>query len=105
MHDEFLAVPGYAAQVARPRRHNPESFGWLRERVVGAFVAPGAEPEEAEQSWYVFGSAWCSGWARSGTDPARPRFDLFLDTLPGPGSDHLLSQRHPKVQLPAPSIR
>src|SRR5687767_3130603 len=34
MHDEFLAVPGYAAHVARPHRHNPESFGRLRGRVV-----------------------------------------------------------------------
>ncbi|MEU8874750.1 hypothetical protein AB0D24_27120 [Streptomyces javensis] len=33
MHDEFLAVPGYAARVAHPHRHNPASFGRPRERV------------------------------------------------------------------------
>ncbi|MET7487191.1 TetR family transcriptional regulator [Streptomyces sp. NPDC005538] len=85
MHDEFLAVPGYAAYVARPHRHNPDSFGRLRERVVAAFVAAGAEPPEAEQSWYVFGlgvTQWL-GTAETDLDlgTTRPRFDLFLDTV------------------------
>ena len=85
MHDEFLAVPGYAAHVARPHRHNPDSFGRLRERVVAAFVTAGAEPAEAEQSWYVFGLGVVQWLGTAETDlglgTARPRFDLFLDTL------------------------
>ncbi|MGW0835800.1 TetR/AcrR family transcriptional regulator [Streptomyces prunicolor] len=85
MHDEFLAVPGYAAHVARPHRHNPDSFGRLRERVVAAFTTAGAEPAEAEQSWYIFGLGVVQWLGTSNTDldlgTTRPRFDLYLDTL------------------------
>jgi AcrR family transcriptional regulator len=85
MHDEFLAVPGYAAHVAAPHRHNPRSFGRLQDQVITAFRAAGASPEMAVQSWYVFGLAvvqWL-GAQQSGHDlgPVAPRFDLFLDTL------------------------
>jgi len=85
MHDEFLAVPGYAAHVARPHRHNPDSLGRLRERVVAAFVIAGTEPAEAEQSWYVFGLGVVQWLGTSDTDldlgTTSPRFDLYLDTL------------------------
>ncbi|WP_427921505.1 TetR/AcrR family transcriptional regulator [Streptomyces sp. cg40] len=85
MHDEFRAVPGYAAHVARPHRHNPDSFGRLRERVTAAFVTAGAEPAEADQSWYIFGLGVVQWLAATETDrglgTARPRFDLFLDAL------------------------
>lgn len=85
MHDEFLAVPGYAARVAHPHRHNPASFGRLRERVEAAFIAAGAAPEAARQSWYVFGLGvvqWLGGVDQGvSMDGAPPRFDLFLDTL------------------------
>jgi AcrR family transcriptional regulator len=85
MHDEFLAVPGYAAHVAAPHRHNPHSFGLLRSRVIRAFEVAGASPEMAAQSWYVFGLSvvqWL-GAQQTGHDlgPVAPRFDLFLDTL------------------------
>jgi AcrR family transcriptional regulator len=85
MHDEFLAVPGYAAHVTAPHRHNPRSFGRLRGQVIKAFEAAGASPEMAVQSWYVFGLAvvqWL-GAQQSGHDlgPVAPRFGLFLDTL------------------------
>jgi AcrR family transcriptional regulator len=85
MHDEFLAVPGYAAHVAAPHRHNARSFGRLRNQVIMAFRTGGAAPEMAVQSWYVFGLAvvqWL-GAQQSGHDlgPVAPRFDLFLDTL------------------------
>jgi AcrR family transcriptional regulator len=85
MHDEFLAVPGYAAHVAAPHRHNPRSFGLLRDQVIAAFRAAGASPEMAAQSWYVFGLGvvqWL-GAQHAGHDlgPVAPRFDLFLDTL------------------------
>jgi AcrR family transcriptional regulator len=85
MHDEFLAVPGYALHVARPHRHNPESFGRLRDRVIEAFTAAGATPAMAEQSWYVFGLSvvqWLGArHIAHDIGPAGPRFDLFLDTL------------------------
>jgi AcrR family transcriptional regulator len=85
MHDEFLAVPGYAAHVAQPHRHNPNSFGRLRDQVITAFLAAGATPAMAEQSWYVFGLSvvqWL-GARQTPHDigPTEPRFDLFLDVL------------------------
>lgn len=63
MHDEFLAVPGYAAHVAAPHRHNPEAFARLHGSVVRAFTVAGASPEMAQQSWFVFGLGWCNGSA------------------------------------------
>jgi AcrR family transcriptional regulator len=85
MHDEFLAVPGYATRVARPHRHNPQSFGRLRAAVTGAFTAAGVSPELAEQSWYIFGTSVVSWLAATeaplGLGTAEPRFDLFLDSL------------------------
>jgi AcrR family transcriptional regulator len=86
MHDEFLAVPGFATRVSRPHRHNPAAFGLLRERVVAAFTAAGAAPDLAVQSWHIFGLGVIS-WLGlheqpfdHGADP-HPRFDLYLDTL------------------------
>ena len=68
-----------------PHRHRPESFARLRERVIAAFRMVGAGPEEAEQSWYVFGLG-VTQWL--GATPGdldlgvqAPRFDLCLDTL------------------------
>ncbi|BBA96276.1 putative TetR family transcriptional regulator [Actinacidiphila reveromycinica] len=85
MHDEFLAVPGYATRTARPHRHHPEAFDRLRSGVTGAFTAAGAPPDLAEQSWYVFGTclvSWLAGQESSlGLGAAAPRFDLFLDAL------------------------
>lgn len=85
MHDEFLAVPGYAEHVARPHRHNPHSFGELHEAVVAAFRAAGATPELAEQSWHIFGMGvvqWLGAkQAQHDAGDVEPRFDLFLDVL------------------------
>jgi AcrR family transcriptional regulator len=85
MHDEFLAVPGYAAHVAAPHRHNHRSFARLRDQVITAFRAADASPDMAVQSWHVFGLAvvqWL-GAQQAGHDlgPVAPRFDLFLDAL------------------------
>jgi AcrR family transcriptional regulator len=85
MHDEFLAVPGYAVRVAHPHRPNPAAFGLLRDRVIGAFTVAGVSRDLAVHSWHVFGLgvvAWL-GNARQGVDMdgVKPRFDLFLDTL------------------------
>jgi AcrR family transcriptional regulator len=85
MHDEFLAVPGYASRVARPRRHDPEAFGCLRSAVIDAFTAAGVGHELAEQSWYIFGTSVVSWLAATeaplGLGTSEPRFDLFLDSL------------------------
>jgi AcrR family transcriptional regulator len=85
MHDQFLAVPGYAAHVAMPHRHNAQAFNRLRDRVVSAFKLAGASDDLAEQSWYIFGLGvvqWL-GAQQMGHDlgPNAPRFDLFLDVL------------------------
>ena len=85
MHDEFLAVPGYATRTARPHRHNAASFGRLRDGVIGAFTNAGVPPEMAEQSWYIFGGSVVSWLAAAENSlqlgSAAPRFDLFLDAL------------------------
>ncbi|GAA4517010.1 hypothetical protein GCM10023191_088770 [Actinoallomurus oryzae] len=85
MHDEFLAVPGYATRTARPHRHNAESFGRLRAGVIRAFTGAGVSPELAEQSWYIFGTSlvsWLAAQEQSlDLGDGRPRFDLFLDVL------------------------
>ncbi|MEU6248603.1 TetR/AcrR family transcriptional regulator [Glycomyces sp. NPDC047010] len=85
MHDEFLAVPGFASHVARPHRHDPASFGLLRDRARAAFTAAGCSPAMAEQSWRIFGLGvvqWLGG-AEAGLDlgPETSRFDLYLDVL------------------------
>lgn len=85
MHDEFLAVPGFAAHVAQPHEHNPHAFDRLRARVISAFDAAGATPDLAEQSWYIFGLGivqWL-GAQQAGVEagPSAARFDLFLDVL------------------------
>lgn len=83
-HDEFLAVPGFAARVSRPHRHAAGAFGKMRDAVVSAFVAGGAGPEEARQSWYVFGInlvTWLGAQEQDLLDGAPLRFDLFLDSL------------------------
>ncbi|MFG2224907.1 TetR/AcrR family transcriptional regulator [Streptomyces sp. NPDC048644] len=84
MHDQFLAVPGYATRTSRPHRHSP-SFGRLREEVVTAFTNAGVRPELAEQSWYIFITSVVS-WLAVQESPLdlghdAPRFELFLDTL------------------------
>lgn len=85
MHDEFLAVPGYASRTARPHRHNAAAFNRLREGVIAAFTAAGAPPEMAEQSWYIFGTSmvtWLAAAESSlGLGDTEPRFDLFVDVL------------------------
>lgn len=85
MHDTFLAVPGYATRVSRPHRHTPSAFGRLREEVVAAFADGGADPELAEQSWYIFITCVVS-WLAVQENPlnlgeSSPRFELFLDVL------------------------
>jgi AcrR family transcriptional regulator len=85
MHDEFLAVPGYATRTARPHRHSPASFGRLRNGVIAAFTAAGASPEMAEQSWYIFGTS-VVGWLAATENPlalgeSDPDFGVFVDAL------------------------
>ncbi|WP_020494771.1 TetR/AcrR family transcriptional regulator [Sciscionella marina] len=85
MHDQFLAVPGYATHLARPHRHNAHSFGRMRNAVSAAFTEAGVPPELAEQSWYIFITSLVS-WLATQENPLElgeraPRFELFLDTL------------------------
>ncbi|MFE2974275.1 TetR/AcrR family transcriptional regulator [Streptomyces sp. NPDC059258] len=81
MHDEFLAVPGYAAHVAGPHRHHPASFERLRDRAVAAFRAGGADEQRAEQNWAVFGLGVVRWLAAEGSAPEEPPFGRYLDTL------------------------
>jgi AcrR family transcriptional regulator len=85
MHDQFLAVPGYATRTARPHRHTAGSFGRIRTAVIAAFTGAGVEPDLAEQSWYIFVTSVVS-WLAVQENPlelgtSAPRFELFLDTL------------------------
>lgn len=81
MHDEFLAVPGYAPHVARPHRHHPESFGRLRDKAVAAFRAGGADAEQAERNWTIFGLGVVRWLGAASDDPEEPPFDFYVDTL------------------------
>jgi AcrR family transcriptional regulator len=85
MHDEFLAIPGYATRIARPHRHHPASFARLREAVTVAFTAAGAPPDLAAQSWHIFAYGIVTWLGSQQQDHdfggIQPRFDLFLDTL------------------------
>jgi AcrR family transcriptional regulator len=85
MHDQFLAVPGYATRTSRPHRHSSRSFGRLRTEVITAFTNTGVQPDLAEQSWYIFITSVVS-WLAAQENPlglgdSAPRFELFLDTL------------------------
>ena len=84
MHDQFLAVPGFATRTSRPHRHS-HSFERLRREVVIAFTNAGVPPDLAEQSWYIFVASVVS-WLAVQENPldlghGAPRFELFLDVL------------------------
>lgn len=101
MHDEFLAVPGYASRTSRPHRHNAASFARLRDGVIAAFTVGGASPQMAEHSWYIFGTSVVA-WLAATENPldlgdVAPRFDLFLDALL-----RGLPTREPAKARPAP---
>lgn len=85
MHDQFLALPGYATHLSRPHRHHARSMNRLQHAIVATFLDAGVSDELAEQSCYIFVTA-IVGWLafqenRVPLDPAAPRFDLFLDVL------------------------
>ena len=85
MHDQFLAVPGYATRLSRPHQHNALSLQRLRTAIIGAFTTAGVEPDLAEQSYYIFITSVVS-WLAVQEAPLHlgdnaPRFELFLDTL------------------------
>ncbi|MFE7119558.1 TetR/AcrR family transcriptional regulator [Streptomyces sp. NPDC057654] len=84
MHDQFLAVPGYATRTSRPHRHS-SAFDRLRHEVITAFTNAGVAPESAEQSWYIFITSLVS-WLSVQENPlhlgrSAPRFELFLGVL------------------------
>ena len=85
MHDQFLAVPGYATHLSRPHRHGSHSFGRIRTQVIAAFANAGVPPELAEQNWYIFITSVVSWLAVQENPldlgPSTPRFELFLDVL------------------------
>jgi AcrR family transcriptional regulator len=85
MHDQYLAIPGYATHLSRPHPHNAHSVGRLHDAITAAFAAAGAGPELTEQSYYIFMTSVVSWLALQENPlhlgPAAPRFDLFLDTL------------------------
>ena len=84
MHDQFLAVPGFATRISRPHQHS-SAFGRLKAEVTTAFSNAGVSPELAEQSWYIFITSVVS-WLATQEEPldlgrATPRFELFLGSL------------------------
>jgi AcrR family transcriptional regulator len=85
MHDQYLALPGYATHLARPHAHNAHSAGRLHGAIVTAFLEAGVGADLAEQSYYIFTTSVVSWLAFEenplNLGPATPRFDLFLDAL------------------------
>lgn len=85
MHDQFLALPGYATHLSRPHTHNARSIARLQRVIVTAFLDAGVDADLAEQSWYIFVTS-VVGWLafqenRLDLGPSAPRFAIFLDTL------------------------
>jgi AcrR family transcriptional regulator len=85
IHDEFLALPGYASYLARPHRHSAGPTKRLRAAIVDAFAASGCGRELADQSYQIFMTSLI-GWLAyeensSDHGRGRPSFDLFLDSL------------------------
>ncbi|OBB81483.1 TetR family transcriptional regulator [Mycobacterium colombiense] len=85
MHDQFLALPGYATHLSRPHPHNAHSTGRLHDAIVTAFRDSGVSADLAEQSYYIYVTSLISWLAHQENplriEPKMPRFDLFLDTL------------------------
>jgi AcrR family transcriptional regulator len=85
MHDQYLALPGYATHLSRPHPHNAHSAGRLHSAIVTAFLDAGVGASLAEQSYYIFTTSIVSWLAFQenplGLGPAAPRFDLFLGAL------------------------
>ncbi len=85
MHDEFLAVPGFATRTAGPHRHNHDTMLDLHHALTTGFRAGGATLDSAATSAYIFGVclvSWigaCERQLEFGT--SIPDFDTFLDTL------------------------
>jgi AcrR family transcriptional regulator len=85
MHDQYLALPGYATHLSRPHPHNAHSADRLQSAIVTAFLDAGVSVDLAEQSYYIFTTS-VVGWLAFQENPlalgpSAPRFDLFLDTL------------------------
>lgn len=85
MHDEFLALPGYATHLSRPHRHHGPSVERIRDAVVTALVRDGVDEAMAEQSWQIFVTCtvgWLAAVENAQHPGARtPRFAVFLDVL------------------------
>jgi AcrR family transcriptional regulator len=85
MHDQYLALPGYATHLSRPHPHHAHSVGRLHDVIVAAFGDAGAGADLAEQSYYIFMTSIVSWLAFQENPlhlgPSAPRFDLFLDAL------------------------
>ncbi|MEP9392120.1 TetR/AcrR family transcriptional regulator [Gordonia sp. VNQ95] len=85
MHDEFLAVPGFASRTAGPHDHRPEVMNDLREAIIAGFRAAGAAPESAQHSAYIFAVGivgWLGALERDLEfgSPA-PSYEIFLEWL------------------------
>lgn len=85
MHDEFLALPGYATHLSRPHPHHAHSVDRLRQVLIVAFRDGGASRDLAGQSYHIFTTAIISWLALQENPlhlgPVTPRFELFLDVL------------------------
>lgn len=85
VHDEFRAVPGYASHLTRPHPHHHRSAERLRQAGTAIFLAAGAAPELADESWDGFLRA-IVGWLAVDEQARGQRagsavFDRFLDAL------------------------
>lgn len=110
MHDEFLAIPGYAARIAQPHRHDAAAFERLRDSITAAFRAAGASREMAAHSWLIFGFGivnWLGDEQRGlHHGDVEPRFDLFLDALlRGLPARTPVEHRRPRTSRRSPRTR
>ena len=85
---ELMSAPGHASRLADHRHHHDTAHDRLHERVIEALTDAGLTPEQALQTWSIFGVSVLGGVAaehREAADPATPRrlpeFGYLLDTL------------------------
>ncbi|GAA1668555.1 TetR/AcrR family transcriptional regulator C-terminal domain-containing protein [Fodinicola feengrottensis] len=90
MHAELMSAPGHASRLAVTQAHRDAAHDRLHSRAITALAGAGLTPEQAHQTWYIFGVT-VLGWIAAEQGQARyvqpasatrlPAFELLLDVL------------------------